>query len=324
MSKARTVMLYADPGDGKSTQLYFLATWIWKTFGLKSRLISYDGKYQQFEARRNGEPSLIEAGIVEVFDALQSPSGEALADTRRLSEGYWPRKTKGGGQYFKSDEKCLTDWANAKIGAYFIDDISSLSDIWIAHVADQQAGFKSSWLYEEGGYDYSGTQDGHYGMVQKELTKTWKGTGRSHGFHNLPVRYVITTAKVEKGVENYRRKRVKRNDPNAPAEPNVTTLYGPKAAGQALTSFLPSWFCDCWHIGRVMAKVAGSEAMQEVRVAYYDTHLHEQTDVPFIARVDILPENVEKMREKFKHGFVPLGLNRGLDKWYEWVLEMEK
>lgn len=322
MKKARTACIYADSGDGKSTQLYFMALWLWNNFKLKSRLISYDGKYQQFEANR-GDGSLIERGIVEVFDALRSDSGEALADTRKLSDGYWPRKTKGGGQYFKSDANCKVDWEKEGIGAYFIDDISSLSDLWLAHVADQQAGFKSAWSYEEGGYTISGSQDGHYGIVQKELTKCWKGTGKSQGFHNLPVRYVITTAKVEKGVENYRRKRVKRNDPNAPAEANITTLYGPKAAGQALTPFMPGWFADCFHLGRVMVKQGEGEA-KEIRAAYYDTHLHEQTDVPFICRVDILPENVEKLREKFKHGFIPLGLNRGIDKFYEWVLEMEK
>jgi hypothetical protein len=300
-----------------------MAKWLWNNFKLKSRLISYDGKYQQFEARQNGEPSLIEQGVVKVFDALQSPSGEALADTRRLSEGYWPRKTKGGETYFRSDEKCLTDWGTAEIGAYLIDDISSLSDIWLSHIVDQQAGFKSAWTYTEGGYDISGGQDGHYGIVQRELTKTWKGTGKSQGFHNLPVKYVITAAKVEKGVESYRRKRVKRNDPNAPAEPNITTLYGPKAAGQALTPFLPGWFCDTLHIGRIQAKVKGSEELQEVRVAYYDTHLHEQTDVPFLCRVDLLPDHVIKLREKWKHGFIPLGLDRGLDKFYEFILGLE-
>ena len=131
MVKARTCMVYSDSGEGKSTQGYFLAKWVWKTFQLRTRWISFDGKYDQLLL---GQPefegkSLIEAGVVEVWDAAKMRS--ALADVRRLSEGYWPRwNNKTQDWYFRSDQNCETkDWD--KIGLIVVDDLSSLCETWL-------------------------------------------------------------------------------------------------------------------------------------------------------------------------------------------------
>lgn len=312
MKKARTACLYGNGGAGKTTQLYFMAKWLWEKYQLRSRLISFDGKYEQFQL---GSPSLIESGAVELIDVSSCPT--ALATVKRLAEGYWPRTTKTGAQYFKPDKNCETkDWE--KVGAYLIDGLTAWGDLWLVHASDQAIGFKASWEYQEDEYTFHGSQDGHYNVVQRELLKTVK-----QGFNQLPVRYVMFTALVEKGIENYRRKRVKRGDPNAPAEPNITTLYGPKVAGQALTPFVPSWFCDTFHVDDVEIELKEG-GTKKIKAAYYETHLHETTDVPFLARVDILPEDVERMREKFKGGFIPLGFRSGINKFYDWIESTEK
>ena len=318
--KARTACIYAESGLGKSTQLYFMALWLWFNFKLKTHLISYDGKYASFQLPnpRLGGESLISAKIVRLFDATISPTGQMFADSRKLSEGYWPRYTKEGDMYFKAEEKCRLDFSD--IGMYAIDGLSSYEDRILSHAVSTESGFKASYAVEEDGYEIKGGQDGHYGIAQKEAQDVWKGKGTRSGYHNLPVKYVITTALVEKGTENFRRKRAKRNDPNAPAELNVTTMYGPKAAGQALTPFLPGWFDDCFHLDRVGVKVPGKDEPVIIRAAYYEDHLHEQTDVPYKCRVDILPEEVGNLRKKFPHGFVPLELTKGIDKFYEFVM----
>ena len=326
--KARTSCIYSDSGEGKSTQCYFMVKWVYKTFGKRTRWISFDGKYDQITLGQPdlGGKSLIEAGMVELFDATKAKS--ALADPRMLIDGYWPikAKVKATGQevnYLGSIDKCETkDWDN--IGLYVIDDLTSLCDNWLAHISDQDVvGFKPSWIYTEEQYTFRGLQDAHYGIVQKELIRIIK-----QGFNTLPVNYVMYTAKVEKGTENYRRRKVRRNDPDAPPEPNITTMYGPKVAGQALTSFLPGWFADCFHIGRVPIDPAKyKEAFgvdgEEVRVAYYDRHEHRDTGIPFICRADLLPEQVPKLREKFKGGRITLGFTRGIDKFYEFIRELE-
>lgn len=327
--KARTSCLYAESGVGKTTQLYFMALWVWFTFGLKTRLISYDGKYDQFQLpnpRLEGK-SLISSGIVQLFDANVSPTGQMLADTRKLSEGYWPRRTKDGKMYFVPDENCMTDWDKEKIGLYAIDGISALSDIWLVYSGDNEIGYKSGIKsYEEGGYEWKGTQDGHYRIVQNELVRCFKGLGQKQGYHNLPVRYVMTTALVERGVENFIRKRTRRVKAGEEvsfqefAQQNMVTLYGPKAAGQALTSQMPGWFSDCMHLDRVLANIKGREEPVAIRVAYYEDHEHLSTGMPYKCRIDLLPEDVPKLRERFKGGFIPLEYTRGIDKFYEFIL----
>lgn len=329
--KARTACIYGESGAGKSTQLYFLALWVWETFGLKTRLISYDGKYDQFQLPnpRLGGKSLVEAGVVQMFDATVSPTGQLLADTRKLSEGYWPRRTKAGEIYFKADENCMTNFEQEKIGMYATDGISALSDIWLVHAGENEIGYKSGIKsYSEGEYEWKGTQDGHYRIVQNELVRVYKGLGQKQGFHNLPVKYVITTALVERGVENFIRKRTRRVkageeiSPQEFAQQNITTLYGPKAAGQALTPFLPGWFSDCFHIDRVLVTPKDKEPV-EIHAAFYEDHEHLSTGMPYKCRVDILPEDVPKLKERFKGGFVQLGYQRGLDKFYEFLLKGE-
>jgi hypothetical protein len=319
----RTVCIYGDPDAAKSTQFYFIAKWLMEKYQLKSRYISFDGKYENLKL---GSPSLIDAGIVDVQDFSKSKT--ALSDVRKLSEGYWPRKDKKTGErLLKATDQFMTNWGDARIGAYFIDHLSALSDLWLVHISDQNAefgdsravGFKPAWRYEEEGYSYSGLQDGHYGMIQKELMRVVK-----QGFNTLPVKYVFYAAHVEKGTENYRRKRAKRNDPNAPAEINVTTMYGPKVAGQALTSFLPGWFADCFHLTNETVRLKGAETDSIIKVAYYETHEHSETTVPYKCRVDLLPEQIPMLREKFPGGFIPLGFTKGLDKFYNWVAEQNE
>lgn len=315
--KARTVCLYGDSGEGKSTQLYFLCTWLWETYKLKSRLISYDGKYQQFQLKLNGKPSLEEQGAVDIMDcsALEFP----LAATRMLSEGYWKKFDKKGGKWvFLNDPRFMTmpqEWEG--IGAYMIEGISPLCDIWLAHIADLgvgkgQGGMSVPWSYEQEGYKISGNSDTHYGVIQKELTKVYK-----QGFHNFPCRFVISTALVEKGIESYRRKKVPRGQ-EAPVDLNATTLYGPKAAGQALTPFIPGWFADVFHLDRVETEKYG-----EIRVAYYKKHPHPTTDVNYLCRVDVLPEHVVQLEEKWKGGFIPLTGDKkqptGIQKFYQFL-----
>ena len=310
----RTSCLYGNSGDSKTTQLYFVAKWLWETLQLRSRVISYDGKFDQFTL---GKPSLRDQGAVQILNMVNSKN--ALSQTRMLSEGYWPIKTKEGGVYFKADKNCQTIEKD-NIGAYLIDGISGLCDGWLVHISDQSPGMGKaltpSFSFEEGGYNFNGTQDSYYGLVQKELMRVIK-----QNFNTLPVQYVMYTALVEKGVEGFKRRRVPRGGEQDGMALNQTTLYGPKAAGQALTSYLPGWFSDCFHISRMTANVKDG-GKQEIRVAWYETHEDFNTEVPYLARVDILPENIVQLREKFKGGFIPLGLKSGVDKFYRFIEEV--
>ncbi len=292
------MMIYSESGDSKTTQLYFLAKWIFQKYGLRSRLISADG---------GGYAPFVDSGMiarkeVDVFDI--SNRKLALADLRRLSEGYWPRYKRDGGEYFKSDEKCLTSPEQFKeIGAYLIEGASSISKLLLNHISKQEegVGFKYSYKYEEDGYTVGGLQEGHYGLVQKELHSLIV-----QGFEILPVKFVVVTALVGKG-------ETKRKG---------ETVYGPQAAGNALTPEIPSWFMDCFHLQTVA--VQKEDKVVEKKVAWFIQHKDHETEIPYLAKVRVMPELMPSLLNQYPEGYAQLGFKRGIDKFIEYVDKMSQ
>lgn len=307
--KPRSMILYGESGDTKTSQLYHLARMILKQNpGKKLRLISADGGgYTPFEDVSPdpyfGGKSLIESGLVQVFDI--SYRKKALSDLRRLAEGYWPRKYKGDpAGYFANDARCETqeeEWD--KIAGYLIEGISSISQLLLNHISEQNGGlgFKHSFEYEEEGVTVTGLQEGHYGIVQKELYKL-----HVHGFGRLPVNWVIWTSLVAKGED-------KRTG---------DTVYGPKAAGAAITYQIPSWFQHCLHLGQETIEKDDKAILK--KVAWFRRHDDKTTGIPYLCKPRITPELYPKLLEMFPNGYVTLGFKRGVDVYLEGIEKIVK
>ncbi len=307
ISKPRSMIIYAESGGKKTSQLYHLAKYLIKKYKKKIRLISADGGgWAPFE-----DPcpdpffegnSLIESGWVDPFDISYRKT--ALADVRRLSEGYWPRDSKKYGEkgYLASDEKCLTtpeEWEG--IIGYMVEGVYSIAMMWLSHIADQEGGvgFKHSYMYKEDDYLIGGLQEGHYGIVQKEIRKVIV-----HGFNRLPVKFNIWTSLVGKG----------KNKKNNPKSSDTSELcYGPRSAGDATTSEIPSWFMDCIHIDK--QRIEKEDKVVEKWVAWFEEHEDKDTEIPYLAKARINSEYYPKLLEKFPGGFVELGYKNGLDKY---------
>jgi len=302
MKKPRMIILYGDSGSTKTSQSYHLARWINQTTGLKGRMLGSNAS----DSAPFEDSGMLEKGIVDFFDI--SNRKMALADMRRLAEGYWPRDVKdlpaGNKGYFKSDGQCLTtpeQWA--KIGFYIIEGTTGIAALLLNHIRQQEegVGFKHSFKYEEEGYVIGGLQEGHYGLVQQEMQKMIV-----QGFACLPVKYIIFTGLVGKGED----KRLGQ------------TVYGPKAAGQATTFEIPSWFMDCLHLDTVIEDVPPSDqypqgAKKESRVAWFQKHEDLETGLPYLCKVRIMPELYPALLKEFPKGYVKLGFKRGIDKLYE-------
>jgi hypothetical protein len=297
MTKPRTIMIYGNSGDSKTTQAYFLAKYIHEKTGLTGRLIGTNAS----DSAPFEDSGMIDKGVVDFFDI--SNRVKALADMRRLSEGYWPRdiqsKPTGNKEYFATDDKCLTSqdqWK--KLGFYIIEGAAGIANLLLNHIRQQEegVGFKHSFKYEEDGYIIGGLQEGHYGLVQQEMYKLIV-----QGFACLPVKYIIMTSLIAKGVD----KRVSE------------TVYGPKSAGQATTFEIPSWFMDCFHLDSVIEDDAKNPGQKVSRkVAWFEKHLDTETQIPYLCKVRMLPEIYTKLYEAFPNGYVPLGFKSGLDKMY--------
>ena len=132
---AESCLIYGDSGSTKTSQIVFLAKYIYETTGKITRMITADGGgYKPVE-----DSGLIEAGVIEILDftdRVRYPY--VLATLRRLARGQWPKiyvdtdgKRKRGLREAEPD-----DWK--KVGAYAIDGIAGICDIVISNVSNRQ------------------------------------------------------------------------------------------------------------------------------------------------------------------------------------------
>lgn len=308
----RTMCFYGRSGETKSSQCYHAIRYYHKRSGCvakhvrdcpgvgecKGRIVRYINvdPGQSFEAV--DDAGLIEKGIVDYIDF--SDSRLALADSRKLSIGYWPN---ADGVLLAESEFMAApeEWAvnGGKIGAYVIEGITSLTDMWLGHIRRQAqgektgVGFKPSWYYEEDGQVFSGLQEGHYQLPQNEFREQHNG-----GFRKLGIDLLIWTAHPGKGLDKERGE----------------DCYCPKGAGQADNFKIPSWFGDCIHLQKVRINVRSNEGEPEARdqvVAWFTNHPDEE-GVMYLAKPRLAPEKYPLLSQVFPGGYVPMDYKNGI------------
>lgn len=294
--KPRSVMMYGSSGSTKTSQCYHLVKWILgkeENQGKHFRMIHSDGGgYAPFQ-----DSGMIEDGRVRVFD--MSNRKHALSDYRKLSGGYWPKimlntKTQERVEYFQKDEKCETkDWG--KVAGYIIEGLASTGEALKTHISNQNegVGFKESWKYEEDGETLIGLQQGHYGMIQKEVYER-----HMKGFNTLPVQWLIVTSLLGKGTDRKQ----------------GIDVYGPQLVGDASTPNVPGWFMDCLHLDIASWK-EGEKEYNNKAVAWFTRH-QDSMGNPFLCKARCLPELYPELIKRFPMGFVPLGFKQGIEKYF--------
>jgi hypothetical protein len=320
-------MIYGVSGSTKTSQLYHLAKMILRMAEkergrkCKLRMIHSDGGgYAPFI-----DSGMIERGEVEVFD--YSNRVMALADLRKLSEGYWPRWVwedgkahieykEGAKEYFVKHPTCMTtkeEWEG--IAGYLIEGMSSIGDGLKAHISNQPqgVGFKESWSYTEEDYTITGLQMGHYGMVQKEFEERHK-----KGFNSLPIPWLVYTSLQGKGEDKQNRE----------------TVYGPLLVGSATVSSAPAWFMDVIHLEKVKWNGDASPKVKELElsgdgehegmVAWFTQHNDINTSVPYLVKARVMPDKFPELISYFPFGFVPLGFRNGLNAYFSVLEKLRK
>ena len=305
-------MIYGPTKSSKTTQCYFFAKWLWESFHLKTRYIVGDpGGYAPFI-----DSGMIQEGIVDTFDYTNRPL--ALADFRRLATGYWPRYTMAENgvsqEYFKSDEHCKTTQEQfAEIGAYIIEGMASVGETLKTHCSDQPSGaigFKEAWSYEEDGEVMRGLTMGHYDIVQKEIRKM-----HVQGFCTLPVKYIIWTSLLGKSSEK-----------KANADMSRDTQLGPQLVGTASTTFIPSWFYECFRLTYedVPTPYPNGETKEKKLVAWFVNHVDSDSGMMALAGCRTLPEVFPELLRYFPTGYVPLGFRSGIENFYKVLAVINK
>ena len=302
MSKAKSVLLVADSGTGKTNQLFRMVKWIMdkpENKGKRWRHICTDGGgWAPFE-----DSGYIDRGIVEAFD--MSNRQLALADIIRLYEGYWPINTnQGDKEIFKSTPECETqDFEN--IVGYSIEGITSLGTNWISHISTKGGGvgFKYSSSYSEDGYSRGMLQMGHYGNVQVEINDAIRKFGC------LPVQWVLWSALVSKSDDEHK----------------DSVLAPSCGAGSSINYKIPSWLGTTLYLEKALKELPtldkdGTHKVLVYVKAWFDEHMDDTTQLKALAKCRILEELYPKLKEIYPKGYIPcVAGKQGIEKYFETV-----
>jgi hypothetical protein len=298
--------MYGDSGEGKTTQCYFMAKWLWEKFGLRTDYIwSGDGSVSVFY-----DSGLVKKGIVRIISL--AGRDQPFNDIEVLSQGYWPLVTNE--KPIEKSSKTKVQYVKEQIGMVVLDGIKGTCDSWLSHIArriDLQFGTASeggtghSFKFREGEFTLGGTNKTHFGGIQNSLHRLIVDN-----FKRLPVKFFTATSTETQGEDEY----------------TQTPLYGPASAGSAITKVVPTWFDDTFHLQEhtYKAKVEGEIKEVTKKVAWYQTHAHVMTGRPFIAKPRCLPEDIPKLHKQFPNGYVKLGYEKGIEQYFEFMEGLKK
>lgn len=296
----RSSIIYGPSGSGKTTQLYFMAKWLWETRQLKSRIISAGGG----DLAPFYDSGMVDDGTVEIYniDASKRP----LADSYRLSEGYWPVWSNKANQFVLRDhDACKTSVEKfAEYGMIALDHITGLGNLHLAAMSgmEDNAGFKHSIEIREDEQFIGGLQEGHYGIVHNICHRIM-----TKGFLLLPIPFVIVTAL--EGIGKLKK--------------TSETVYGPNTVGQAQVSDIPTWFGDCIHLE--ISEKETEETIERTFNAWFMQHTDPKTDIMYLAKPRVLPEFIPSLVKWANgEGRIELGTERGIDRYYHAIEKLRE
>jgi hypothetical protein len=267
---ANVMMFYAAGGMGKSTLLAQAAAYIYKTFGLKTRVVNADGG-----GTINAHAPLIEAGISSVWHIDRWDEKSIFYTLEQASKGFWPedinepnsplvapystyrecptcKKDVGamGANLPKACASCKVPLAAGtfcrtrtiltpefeEVGLYGFEGFTSFGDNLMRRLTKINSEGGRSIIDE--GYKISAPGQQHYGDAQSYLAR-YVAFSR-----NIPCELVLWTALENRGEEE-----------GKPA-------FGPKGPGNALTTACIPWFTDVIHLDGI-PKMNGAQILKD-------------------------------------------------------------
>lgn len=280
IKRANSILVYAESGRYKTSNVGRFARYEYERTGKKTRLISADGGgWQPLQSE-------IDAGIIEPLRVVEAENPLPLL--RKLSQGYWPNE----------DHTSLVLGGLDDVGAYAVEGVSSLCTILLRNIVasgrkisqEVVGGFseKINVDNKEVMVSFGNPSPSHYGFTQNEVLQLIAN------FRALPVDRVLFTSLEAKGKDDI-------ND--------NSTVYGPAATGKALTDKLPPEFGDLIHFSGVQV---GNNL--EVR-CYMRAHPDTQTKILWPAKPRLQPSQLEAFDKLYPEGYYVLTPQRGIEEF---------
>lgn len=327
---AETFLLYGPSGTYKTANLGFLALWLYRLTGLRTRLISADGG-----GWKPIQP-LIDVGIVDAWQV--SNLDHILPITRKLSKGMWPKvveeRDPKSGKMAKVVRLVMTapeEWA--RLGAYANEGVGSLGDGWMRNLVAQgrsisqdvvalwneSTGMPAPGQAEEP-EKFGAPSQSHYGFVQNEMP-TILGA-----FRSLPVRWNWWTSHEARGEDDTLGMK--------------TTVLGPAIAGKKAIGKLPTWVGGMIHADSISVDLPAQaaapahdgkpatpalSARKESRVRYYFQN-HPEPELPgkvWPAKSRLAPQAIPALLDRFPGGWFEPTTEAGLDLYFQAEMDLQ-
>lgn len=300
--RAKTHLAYGESGTYKTSQAGFFAEYVWRKYRKRTRLISGDGG-----GWAPVEP-YIQAGIIIPYslNSLEEP----LTTIRKMSRGMWPVPTSTGRAALAD-----TKWESADIGAYIIEGLTSISDLYMESLRKKNTGGEDVTVnLTLDGEKFAGNNRSHYNFVQREVHAIVRAFG------SLPVAHVLFTAHEGRGEDESTREAIR----------------GPALAGKAATDKVPSWVGDCLHFEAYPETISVEAAddtgkkfkstqLQTVVRAYFMRHPDPKfPTLTYPAKPRVPPDMMPKLLKKWPGGYIVLKTTGGLDEFLSVEDELEQ
>ena len=316
----RSAVLYGATGTWKTISAGRLARYIYKRYGKRTRLITFDG------GGSGPVKSEIDAGLIIPY---RPPSiRNSLAVIRRFMDGYWPKVIsipdpfKPGTTQVSARMCPTTDPEWSEIGAVVVEGWTAISKVFMADCImnkrvineDVPSGWTQSapelGILDD--QDFSGATWGHYNFVQQEM---WRLT---QAFLSQPVEYVLFTALERKGEDKETRE----------------TVIGPSIEGRQATGQSPSWVGDCIHMeSYAVPKVidvpaegelpASKTTITEMKVrGWFKQHTDPVLNLPYPCKVRLATDLYPELEARYPSGYFPVNAEQGFDTFLAYVDEL--
>jgi hypothetical protein len=298
--RASTLLMYGKKGAKKTTQLGFLARWLWKRTGKITRLISADQEWDTIK-------TVIAEGIIQPFSIQNIPHPWEV--TLKLSQGMWPKGVRGDDGKPRIELQETADWS--KIGAYAVEGLDSIGELLLGdHMrTGRKLAQEPPFRFQDGDMTFSGAAPAHYGDVQNNVILTLVPN-----FARLPVEWIWWTGHELLGVDEEGTKR---------------PVFGPGVVGKKSlkvnTKIGSTFHMESMTVMAPHPKNPEQKIPHTAFVAWFRDHPDDLLpSMLWPANFKMPVEWVRAWQQKFPYGFIPLTLEGGAEQYLQFLIEQEE
>lgn len=290
-----SILAYGKTGTAKTSQVRYIAEYVWEKFGKRTRMITSDAGSLWSPVQ-----DLVDAKIIEPLLFPTDPAYNPLSTMRKLRRGEWPADgvlkasvRNGNGWVSQNKWRQWTAEDTKQIGAYAVESLTSYGFAMLRDLAEKNISIGNSsvpGLRTEEGETFASNTMQHYGMGQSEVLEML------NAFISLPVELVYFTALEGMGEDD--------------DGPTKRAVLGPKSLGKAITEVIPQRVGDCLHL----VDALDANGKREIRCHMVSHPDAQVAKMLWPAKVRLLntPQVLSEFEKRYPSGYFKLSIDKGI------------